>query len=436
MLTQAGQNRLMKRLFKWISALVLGTLVLGAALAWGLQAWLATPQARAQLTQLGADAVGVCVSLGQIKVSAWPQPALQLGELVLQTQPPLAIKVLGLRSTWADILRGQLVLTSVEVQGVELSQPVVDALILLQQKKQLAQARQGLEVKKTDKPLQLPWRVVLDDVTWVGSAGKRSTLGGEVRLSDLGWLDEATLAVQRGSFAGTQIKLLRTDAQWTVDAKLGGGTVKGAVTWQSAPDKPALWVLGGQLQTRQVELAQLTPSPVLSGLLDADTTLSGRAKTLAEVLDVLQTQSHFTVREAVVHGIDLAKAVRTVGLSRGVQTPLDTLAGQVATRGRVIQLSQLVASSGALSVTGQVRVAQDTAVNGQLQVLLAEQALGSAVGVPLVVSGTLADPQVALTRSALLGAAIGTAILPGVGTGAGASLGDKLGSGINKLFGR
>jgi hypothetical protein len=401
-----------------------------------LQTWLASPQARHQLTQQLADTFGVGVRVGQIKVLAWPQPELHLDELVLQTQPPLAIKALGLRSTWADTLRGKLVLAALEVQGVVLSQPIVDALNMLQQKKRLEQAKRTLEPEKADKPSLLPRHITLEDVSWVGGGGKRSTMGGVVRLSELGWLDEADLAVQRGSFAGSQVKLLRTDAQWTVEAKLGGGTVKGAVTWQSSHNKSALGVLGGQLQTRHVELAQLTSSPVLSGLLEAETTLSGRAKTWTDVVDVLQTQSHFTVRQAVVHGIDLAKAVRTVGLSRGGQTPLDTLAGQVITRGRVVQLSQLAASSGALSVTGQVRVAQDTALSGQLQVLLAEQSLGSAVGVPLEVSGTLAEPQVALTRSALLGAAIGTAILPGVGTGAGASLGDKLGSGLNKLFGR
>jgi len=54
----------------------------------------------------------------------------------------------------------------------------------------------------------------------------------------------------------------------------------------------------------------------------------------------------------------------------------------------------------------------------------------------VVVGGTLAEPQVSLTRSALIGAAIGTAVLPGVGTGAGASLGDRLGTGIKKLFGQ
>jgi hypothetical protein len=125
-----------------------------------------------------------------------------------------------------------------------------------------------------------------------------------------------------------------------------------------------------------------------------------------------------------------------VGLSRGGQTPLDVLAGQVSSQGRVVQLSHLVASSGALSATGNVRVDKNTALNGQVQVVLGASTLGNAVGVPLAVGGTLADPQVSLTRSALLGAAIGTAVMPGVGTGVGASLGDRLGTGLKNLFGK
>ena len=55
---------------------------------------------------------------------------------------------------------------------------------------------------------------------------------------------------------------------------------------------------------------------------------------------------------------------------------------------------------------------------------------------PLVVGGTLDEPTVSLSRSALLGAAIGTALMPGVGTGAGANLGDRLGEGLKGLFGK
>ena len=69
-------------------------------------------------------------------------------------------------------------------------------------------------------------------------------------------------------------------------------------------------------------------------------------------------------------------------------------------------------------------------------VALGSGALGQAVGVPLVVGGTLQGPQVTLTRSALLGAAIGTAVMPGVGTGAGASIGEKIGSSLQGLFGK
>jgi hypothetical protein len=136
----------------------------------------------------------------------------------------------------------------------------------------------------------------------------------------------------------------------------------------------------------------------------------------------------------VLHGIDLVKAVRTVGLSRGGETSLDTLGGQVSTRGRALQLTNLAASSGVLSASGNVAVAPSRALSGRIDVNLAAAALGGAVGVPLVLGGTLDAPEVTLTRGAMIGAAIGTAVMPGAGTGAGASMGDKIGSGLKKLF--
>ena len=57
---------------------------------------------------------------------------------------------------------------------------------------------------------------------------------------------------------------------------------------------------------------------------------------------------------------------------------------------------------------------------------------GGLVGVPLAVSGTVADPMLMPTKGALAGAAVGTALLPGVGTSVGTSIGDKIG----RFFGK
>jgi hypothetical protein len=81
-------------------------------------------------------------------------------------------------------------------------------------------------------------------------------------------------------------------------------------------------------------------------------------------------------------------------------------------------------------------VSPSAALSGEVQVVLGASTLGKTVGVPLALGGTLTDPQVSLTRSAMLGAALGTLVMPGVGTGAGASLGDRLGTEINKIIGR
>jgi hypothetical protein len=64
-----------------------------------------------------------------------------------------------------------------------------------------------------------------------------------------------------------------------------------------------------------------------------DTTLSVRTATPGLLLAALQTSSQFTVHNAVLHGIDLEKAVKTVDLSRGGVTRLDTLTGPMTSWG-------------------------------------------------------------------------------------------------------
>jgi hypothetical protein len=75
-------------------------------------------------------------------------------------------------------------------------------------------------------------------------------------------------------------------------------------------------------------------------------------------------------------------------------------------------------------------------LRGRVQVSLGPASIGRAVGVPLVLGGTLDAPELTLTRSAMLGAAVGTMVMPGVGTGAGASIGDKIGNKLQGFFGK
>lgn len=303
---------------------------------------------------------------------------------------------------------------------------------------------QGTDAGPTDLSW-LPRKIVLDDVTWIGAQGRSSTVQAELALDEDGWPARATVAVIRGALEGAKAALQREAGNataWNVKVDVGGGTLQGPlnVTLPEASAKARDLVFEGTLETRGVEVSALTaPSRTLTGRLDASTTLSARINPKAgasSITDALRTQTRFTVNNAVLHGVDLAKAVATVGLSRGGSTALDTLAGQVRTRGQLVELTNLVASSGVLAATGEVTVAPGKALSGRVRVDVTRGAGGEVVGVPLVVGGTVDDPSVSLSRSALLGAAIGTALMPGVGTGAGANLGDRVGEGLKDLFGK
>ena len=109
------------------------------------------------------------------------------------------------------------------------------------------------------------------------------------------------------------------------------------------------------------------------------------------------------------------------------QTPLDSLTAQLDTQntsqGIVIDVTNVKASSGALTATGKGRLANQT-IEAEVTVDL----VSGVVGVPLTISGPVSAVKVSVPAAAIAGAAVGTAVLPGIGTAIGARIGAALGN--------
>ena len=415
-----------------LGALAAALLVLAAALL-ALHRWLSTDEFRQRVEREAATVLGVPLKLERVGLTLWPLPGVVLDGVALRTRQPLKVERIELRPAWLQLMIGRVAISTLVVRRAVLPQQGIDALLASLQK-----IRQRDQSAPGDASLQLlPRRTVLEELSWVDARGKAIVIQAEARLDSDALPERLELEVLRGRLQGTRLDLRRSDTlAWELRLQVAGGTVQGRMEVQPPAEAGAEFLLKGQLETREVELSQLTaPEPTeavrarqpLSGRLEASTTLNARARQPSALLDLLQTQSKFTVRGGMLKGIDLAKAVQTVGVSRGGTTPLDTLSGQVSTRGKAIELQNLAASSGALSATGQVSVSTTQQLKGRVNV-----DLGGAVGMPLQVGGTVEEPEVSLTVGAKIGAALGTVLMPGVGTGAGASMGGKLGELFSK----
>ncbi|MBG9389041.1 AsmA family protein [Caenimonas aquaedulcis] len=421
----------MNRFVKWALIALAVVLVVLGGVAFALQRWVGSDDFRARIAQQVSAAAGVPVQLGGISVALWPLPAVALDQVQVQSKPPLTLERIEARPVWAGLLRGRLEISTLIVRNAVVPELAVTAIGAAFQKKN---AGKKPEAGRGSMSF-LPRRTVLDHVTWVQAKGGRDTVDAQATLDDDGLPASARIAVTEGKFAGARAAVDRDGDHWAVKIDVAGGTIAGKVRLATAGKGAAL--LDGQLDTANVEISTLTaPSRTLTGRLEAHTTLRAEFKDAGALADALQTQTKFTVHKAVVHGIDLEKAVKSVGMNRSGETHLDTLAGNVATQGRTVHVTNLVATSGVLSANGNVTMSPDKALKGRVTVDLASAAVGGAIGVPLEVGGTLDSPSVSLSRGALLGAAVGTVLAPGVGTGAGASLGDKLGAGLKGLFGK
>jgi hypothetical protein len=426
---------------RWLKILLLVPLlaVAGlAAVAVALHFWISSDDFRGRVEREASATLGVPVRLGGVAVDLVPLPAVALDRVSIRSSPPLTLERVEARPVWLSLLQGRLEVATLVVRKAVVPEAAVAVVsaAMLRKRERTARMGQAPAGDLASKQGWWPRRARLEQLSWVDSRGITTTVDAEVALADDGLPASASVKVLRGRLAGARATLKRQGGPWLLSADIGGGRVIGTLTLRPV-DKSGSALLQGSLATTNVEIAALTaPSKTLTGRLYAKTTLRAQLRDLGGLAEALQTQTQFTLRNAVIHGVDLQQAVKTVGLSRGGDTYLDAFAGRLATQGKTVHLTNLVASSGVLSATGDITMAPSKALSGGINVNLAGGAGGSAVAVPLVVAGTLDEPSVTLTRGALIGAAIGTAILPGVGTGAGARLGERLGGALSGLFGK
>lgn len=361
--------------------------------------------------------LGVPVRLGALHWRLLPVPAIVLEDVA--TDQPQAITVNKL-TAYPDLLA--LLQRRVILDRVELDGAVVPQLSL----RALDATSRGAPAEAGATPLA---RLVFRDLTWLSRHGVPVVYDGEIDF-DPGWRPRQAVLRRPGFTPATDLTLSRQgqEDRWATRIHLGGGTAHGELQFQTRAD--GRLALAGQLRPSGVEVASAVAAfnrkPVIAGKASGNTVLSAQGDTLLGLAQSLHTTTVFTMGASTLLRFDLDKAIRSLGKEHAGQTALDAVSGQLDTqntpRGMVTQFNGLKASSGALSASGQVRLA-----NRRIEAEFAVDLVDGIVGVPLVLSGPVDKVAVSVPRGAVAGALLGSAVLPGIGTAIGARVGATLG---------
>ncbi|RYF44246.1 MAG: hypothetical protein EOO25_00265 [Comamonadaceae bacterium] len=361
--------------------------------------------------------LGVPVAVGALSWRLLPVPAVVVQDVATRQAQAITVRQLTVYPSLPALLDGRLQLDSAELDGAVVPQLSLRAL------------DKGPDAAPDPSGTTLLSRFIFRDVTWISRRGVALVYEGEVDF-DPGWRPRQAQLRRPGVQPVTDLRLARQgqEDRWTAQIRVGGGTADGELQLKTR-DKGRLR-LEGTLKPQAVEVASAMAAfnrrSVISGEATGDTSLLADGDTVGELAQTLHTQTVFSMRRATLLRFDLDKAVRSLGKDYAGQTPLDTVTGQMDTQntpqGMVVTYTGIKATSGALTASGQARVA-----NRQIESEFAVDLVDGVIGVPLRVSGPFEDVKVSAPPGAVAGAAVGTAVLPGVGTAIGARIGATLG---------
>lgn len=400
----------------------------GVLLAMLVAAWLALVWLLPSDEELAAKAsvelearLGVPVTVGALAWRLFPVPSVVVRDVATRQTPAITIKKLTVHPSLPALIDGRLQLDSADLDGAVLPQLSLRAL------------DKGPGVAQANPDATVLGRLVFRDVTWISRRSMAVVFDGEVEF-DPAWRPRQAQLRRPGVQPVTDLRLTRQgrEDRWTTEIRVGGGSADGEVEIKTR-EKGRLR-LEGTLKPQGVEVASamaaFNRNSVISGQASGDTSLLADGDTVGELAQSLHTKTIFSMRGATLLRFDLDKAVRSVGREYAGQTPLDTVTGQMDTQntpqGIVVTYTGVKATSGALTASGQARIA-----NRQIESEFAVDLVDGVVGVPLKVSGPFENVKVSAPAGAVAGAVVGTAVLPGIGTAIGARIGATLG----KIFG-
>ena len=367
--------------------------------------------------------LGVEVALRSAHLQLWPQAELVIEDASTVQPQPIRIKRLVAQPRLSALLRGQVDLEEVNIDGAVLPQRSLGALRM-----RPAPQDQGNAVQVA----QINFR----DTVWITRHGTPLEFEGSMQFGP-GWQLREAEVVRPGVRPATRVALTPAgDEHWKVRLQVGGGSADGDIALKAGTN--GTLVLSGQLTPRNIDVAAALSSfkrnSAVRGKASGRTELTASGNNIGDLARSLHTRTSFSVDGASLQHIDVDKAIRSFGKDRAGQTALQALTGQMDTQntpdGMVVRFTGLQAKGETFTARGEATIA-DRQVNGVMTVVLA----GGLIGVPLKISGPLAQPQVTVPASAVAGATagavIGTAVLPGIGTAIGAGVGAAIG----KLFG-
>jgi uncharacterized protein involved in outer membrane biogenesis len=430
---------------KWLWALLAVFGILLAALA----APFLIPLSRyiPQLTERVSASIGQPVSIKRLRLTLLPTPRLSIVGLKLGRHDEVSIERGSIVPDLLLLLSGEYAVRAIRADGVRIKESALDLLDKLPQ----GGGGGGVVVQ----------RILLRHVTFEHHVLKLPEFNLTVELSVIpfgteirAWTDDGTLKVSfntrgagraRVALTGRSVRLPfdaaplffdRLEASGVLEGarlvlpevrgKLYGGTIAGNLDlgWGKQ------WRIGGKANVAGVQVVPLQSAlgkPArLSGRLSGKVSYSARARTGGQLGRALVLDAPFEVAGGEWHGVDLSRVAELpLGkLSSGGSTKFQQMKGDLALRGKHIELNEICVRSPSLVAAGRVAIAPDQKLSGKLDVSVAKT--GGFFGVPVALSGTTSDPSLSLTKAGAIGAVIGTVLLPWIGTSLGLSAGSSL----------
>ncbi len=409
-----------------------------------------------QAETMASHALGVPVSIGSLRVALLPSPRLNVGDVVVGKHHELIVAdlsvVLALSSLFSD---------NKVISRVQLTQPVIKKAALsivasLAKQSKSEVSNRAVNVRQiVIKNAKFDWPDMylpeIDADIYLSpkiqpKAATIESVDGELKLelTPENQQQNITLTAKAWTLpAGAPLLIdqLRMDMVLTDNkldiTQINGALYDGKLSGNATLTWNEVFKLRGKAKLDNLAVREparlMSKSTRVSGLLFSSGQFVATAKDSVQLLDNLHADIKFNVKDGVLYGFDLAKApAMLLGHGEGGQTKFDELSGLLNISSQTYRFRDLKTSTGLIKASGAVKVNPNKSLNGEIEVEVKNSL--SIAAIPLNITGTIENPKVFPTKSAIAGAVAGTAILGPAGTGLGIKAGKALGK-LKSLFG-